>query len=180
LDWLFEDPWLIGGLGAAAEALLAVALWRTRRGAVLAAMGAVPLLTGAALLVERWVVTDREAVEATLRTAADAVRAGDERRVLQFLAPEAPPEIAAGVRTYLGLFEFKSIVIRAPETQIVKGAQTTARVRFTAHVTVHTKGASIDLAREEMPVFLEVRFRKEQDSWLVTGYEQRSPTGGGP
>jgi hypothetical protein len=177
LDWLFEDPWLIVGLGALSEALLGVAAWRTRRGAVLAVMGGVVVLTGLALLLERWVVTDREAVEDTLRAAAAAVLAGDERKVLEFIAPEAPREIQDAVRRYLNRAEFTNIVIRAPDTQVMKGAQRTARVRFTAHVKVRLKSGDA-LAREEFPVFLEVRFRKERDTWLVTGYEQLNLTPG--
>ena len=178
MDWLFEDPWLIVGLGTLTEVFLGVAVWRTRRGAVIAAMGLVAVLTGFGLAVERWVVTDREAVEDTLRAAAAAVRAGDEGRVLRFIAPEAT-KVQEVVRGYLSRAEFDSIVIRAPDTQITKGAQRTARVRFTARGKGRLKGG-IEVGREEFAVFLEVRLRKEGEAWLVTGYEELNRTPGGP
>ena len=178
MDSLFEDPWLIVALGLLAEALLGVALWRTRRGALLAAMGVVVVLTGLGLLIERLVVTDREAVEDTLRAAAEAVRAGDEQRVLSFVAPDAEG-VREPVQRYLGTIEFTKIVIRAPETQVMQGPRRTARTRFTARVSGRFKGVEQPIAREEAVVFLEVRFRKEGDRWLVTGYEElKSPVGG--
>jgi hypothetical protein len=169
VDWLFEDPWIVVGLGVLAEVLLGVAFWRTGRGAVLVGMGVVLVLTGLGLLAERLIVTDREAAEATLHAAADAVLSGDPQRVLRFVAPEAD-EVQDGVRRYMGLADFTKITIRSPETRILESDGRVARIRFTAHVKVRLKGGG-DVPRDEYPVFLELRLRKTGGEWLVTNYE---------
>ncbi len=178
MNWLFEDRWTIVGLGALGELLLGVALLRTRRGALAAAMVLVFVLTGLGVLIDWLVVTDREAALNTLREAAEAVRSGDEERVLQFVAPEAD-EVRDGVRRYLGMADFTSIAINAPETEVREGTPQTARIRFTARVKVRPKGG-IDVVRDEFPVYLEVRFRKEGDRWLVTSYERLKLVPGEP
>ena len=61
---LIEDPTPILVVGILIEAVLAIALLRTGRGVLLWAMLAVAGLTGLGLLLERWVVTERERVEA--------------------------------------------------------------------------------------------------------------------
>jgi hypothetical protein len=178
VSWLVEDRWTIIGLGVLAQVLLGVALLHTRRGAVAAAMVLALVLTGAGVLLEWLIVTDREAALATLHEAAAAVRSGDEDRVLQFIAPEEREGLEAAVRYYLGMFEFTSIAINAPETEILDGAQRTARIRFTARVEVRGKGA-MDVIRNEIVQPLEIRMRKEGDRWLVTGYEQEKWVPGG-
>jgi hypothetical protein len=175
---ILEDAWTLLGLGALAEFLLGVALWRTRRGALVAAIVLVAVLTGLGVLVEWLVVTDREAVEDTLRQAAAAVCSGDEEQVLRFVAPEAE-DIREDVRRYLSLARFTHIAINQPQTQVFEGAQRTARVRFTARGSAEPKGG-YDAARREFVEYLEVRFRREGERWLVTQYQRLKLTPGEP
>jgi hypothetical protein len=59
--WLFlEGPWPIPLVGLAAEAVLVVVLFRTRRRAVLAAMGGVALLAISGVLIQRSMAGDTE------------------------------------------------------------------------------------------------------------------------
>ncbi|MCI0462104.1 MAG: hypothetical protein L0Z62_34565 [Gemmataceae bacterium] len=176
MDWLLEDRWTIVGLGAFALLLLGVALVRTRRGALVAAMVLVVALTGLAVAVEWLVVTDREAALAALYEGAQAVRTGDEARVLALVAPEEE-DLKNRVRHYLGLYDFPQVAINAPEAQILEGAQRTARIKFTARVTVKPKGG-MDLSRNEILVPIEIRLRKEGDRWLVTSYQEDKWTPG--
>jgi hypothetical protein len=177
VNWLFEDPWTIIIVGGLAELLLGVAVWRTGKVAIIGAMGIVLALIGLGLFIEWKVVTDREAAEGTLYAAADAVIAGDPQGVLRFVAPEAE-EVQSAVRHYLGWVEFTKITIRSPETRILEGQQRIARIRLTAHVKVRLK-TGMEVARDEFPVFLEVRLRKQGDEWLVTDYERLNFVPGG-
>ncbi len=144
----------------------------------MAAMLLVVVLTGLGVLTEWLVVTDGEAALATLREAAEAVRSGDEARVLAYVAPEEE-QLQNDVRQHLGRADFQSIAINAPETEVRNGVPPTARIRFTARVRARPKGGS-DYTREEFPLYLEVRFRKEGDRWLVTSYERLKLVPGEP
>jgi hypothetical protein len=178
VNWLFEDPWTIIIVGSLSELLLGVAAWRTGRVAVIGIMAIVLALVALGLFVEWKVVTDRESAEATLHAAAGAVVAGDPQAVLQFVAPEAE-EVQSAVHRYLGWVEFNQIIIRSPETRILEGDRI-ARIRFTAHVKVRLK-TGMEVGRDEFPVFLEIRLRKQGERWLVTDYERLNfgPAGGG-
>ncbi len=66
MNWLLESPWPILIAGATVEVALIVALVRTGRAALLAAIAGTAVLTGMLLIVERIVVTETERVEATL------------------------------------------------------------------------------------------------------------------
>jgi hypothetical protein len=171
VSWLLEDRWTIIGLGALAELLLGVALYNTRRVAVAVGMGVVAALTGLGVLVEGLVVTDREAALATLHDAKDAVLAGDEARVLSFIEPGAE-DVRGQVQRYLPMFDFHSIAINAPQTDILEGEQRIARIKFTARVKARPKGGR-EAIRDEAIMPLEIRLRKEGDRWLITSYEQQ-------
>jgi hypothetical protein len=84
-----ESPWPILFIGIAIEAVLAFLLLRTGLGKYLIAMIGVALLVVAGLIVERLVVTDREAVEQTLDTAVAAARRNDLEGALNCISPSA-------------------------------------------------------------------------------------------
>src|SRR4051794_28177196 len=86
---LVEDPNWILASGIVLEAILAVVLVRTGRAAVVVAMIGVFALVLLGVAVERAIVTEREEVEQTLDSVADALLAGDVPGVVAHIDPQA-------------------------------------------------------------------------------------------
>jgi hypothetical protein len=172
MSFLLEEPWTVIGLGIFAELLLAVAFFKTRRGAVLVGMGGVLIAVLLLMLLEWFVVTEREAVENTIYDAAKAAQSGKAEQLLAFIAPEAR-QIRDQVRSYMGSVELRSVSIHTLEVRLDRGTPPMAVASFTARVSVDAK--SVTLAREEYLLSMDVTLHKEGDKWLVTAYDWRLP-----
>ena len=104
MAFLVEGPWTILFIGIAVEAILGLALMQTGRGKYFIAMIGMAVVVVIALVVERLVVTDREAVEQTLDAAVAAARKNDVNGVLDCISPSAK-EAREYVRWIFGRFE---------------------------------------------------------------------------
>ena len=89
MSWLFEDPTTLIVAGLLIEGLLAVALVKSGRALLIAAMAGVLILVGLGVLVERLVVTDREQIETTLNEVCTALEANEVPGVLSHIDPAA-------------------------------------------------------------------------------------------
>jgi hypothetical protein len=93
MEMLLESPLPVIVMGIVVEAILGVVYVNNRRRGLIVAMAGVLLVVAAGVVVERWVMTDREKVAATLDGAAAALESNDLDRVLQFIDPEAEKTI---------------------------------------------------------------------------------------
>src|SRR5438105_17370 len=89
MNWLFESPIVIVIAGVALILALAAAWSASGRKELLYALGAAFALLIAALVIERLVVTDREAINTTLLQIARDVQSNNRRAVLQHIASSA-------------------------------------------------------------------------------------------
>lgn len=88
MTWISEDPWPIAGaLLVAAVVGLLMARFTTQGKFLVWGLAAIGL-AAVLLLVERFWVTDRERIEATLHGIADAAKRSDYTALEGFLAPE--------------------------------------------------------------------------------------------
>lgn len=176
MSWLFEDPTTLIVAGVLIEALLAVALVKSGRGALIPAMVGVLAVVGLGVLVERLVVTEREQVEATLDGVAAALEHNDVEGVLRFI------DAAAGdIRSYV-----KSILpqLRITDARIYDliininhySSPPSAQAEFTGRVkgNYRHEGPAEGLYLRQFTV----DFRQEGDRWLITAYHDRGPLGG--
>ena len=129
---LLEDPTPVIVVGILAEAALAAALVRTRRGFLLWPMAGVLVAVVIGVVVERLVVTEKERVGEALYGAARAVQDNDRERVATYIARSA-----SGVRSqamhYMGIYEFTGVTLRAVEITINElTSPPTAEARFFA------------------------------------------------
>ena len=168
MELLFENPLRIIFFGVAVEAVLGLALFRTRRGAILWVMIAVFALTAAALAVERLVVTERERIEMTLDGITSALEANDLNRVLSYVAP-------AAVRTrgraawVLGRIEVQSARIYRLDITINRlTTPMTAKASFFGHVSYRDRQGEIPYGNYGSRFVVDLR--KENDRWVVTGH----------
>jgi hypothetical protein len=89
VTWLTEDITYVLVIGALVLAALAVVFMKTGRASVLVGIAGVALLMVACALVEHFVVTQREQVDATLEEVRQAFVAGDQAAVMRHIAPGA-------------------------------------------------------------------------------------------
>jgi hypothetical protein len=164
-----ESPWPILFIGIGIEAVLAFLLLRTGLGKFLIAMIGVALLVVAGLIVERLVVTDREAVEQTLDTAVAAVRRNDLQGALNCISPSAqePRRLTAMV---FGWVHFEEAYIRRLEINVNRlTSPPSAQAKFQAIGRARDRRGEIPYEGFSRDVTLELRL--EGGRWLVTGYE---------
>src|SRR6476469_8713207 len=88
--WLYEQPLVIVALGVALILALGAAWSATGRKELLYACGAAFVLLVAGLIVEKVVVTDREAIRTTVVQIARDVQHNDRRAVLAHIYSGSP------------------------------------------------------------------------------------------
>ncbi len=174
MNWLVEDPTptLVGIL--LVEAVLTLALVKTGRGILFAAIAGVALL-GAGLLALEWiVVTDKESVEDTLTAAAHALEANDPQAVIRFIDPASPMR--------------SRVAQEMSRVTINKASFSRLDVTFNRRVTPPTAEADFmgfingrdrrgELPYENFAGRFVVHLRREGDAWLMTDYEMHDRTG---
>ena len=172
--WLLENPIPILFLGVLTAAILVAALYMTGRLVFVFALFGSIIVFGVLLMTEQLVVTDVEAVEATLDEIADVVSTNDLDAVLRHISPTATKlRTAAQNRLSQVVLSNADIIGRIDVTVDVNQPRRTAVAQFTGRVVWSDKQGLI----QEMTYirFFVVRFRKEDDHWLVTEFEEHDP-----
>jgi hypothetical protein len=168
MSWLIEDPswvWVVGGFVAAA---LLMAFWSSGRGVFLTWFGAVVFLVLALLLIERYVVTDRELIEETIYGAAAAVEANDIERTLSYFSPTAEP-LRALVRRRMGSLEVLDAAVAGLKIELGTADTRRSTAKFLGRLEVR----SSSVPRNHIPIRMTVALVKEGERWLVESYELR-------
>jgi len=167
--FMLESPWPILFLGIAVEAVLATMLAQTRRGFLLWVMLGAAILTGAALAVERYVVTDREAVENVIDEAAAAILDENLERLLNCIAPSSE-HVRADARFVFGRVRVQSLYLRDMVVEVDRGQEPpTAKVRFRALGQGNDRGG--EFPYQAFNRHVRVDFRLEGDRWRIIDYE---------
>lgn len=164
-----ESPWPILFIGIAVEAVLGMMLVQTGRGKLLIAMIGVAVFVLIGLGIERWIVTDREAVGQTLDAAVVAARNNDLDRLLDCIVPEAekPRQLS---RWVLDRFQVEEGHIRDIEITVN---------RLTSPPTAEAKFLVVGKGRDRLGQWpyeafaqrVSVELRLQGNRWLVTGYQ---------
>lgn len=171
-----EQPLPILMMGAVVVIALAVGFIKTGQRSLLLALAAAALILIGLLALERFVVTDREQVEAVLFQIADAVERNEIDEALQHVSPDAPG--VSHVRGELGRIHFHEVDIK-PNLKIdVYPDRTppTAEARF--NVVVEISSPQLQIGAERYPRYVEVSFLKQGDAWVVRDYSHYEPTRG--
>jgi ketosteroid isomerase-like protein len=175
MSWIVEDvTWLIA-LGIVVEAILAVVLFRTGRGAVMFLVAGVLALVLAGVVVERLIVTEREEVEQTLDALTAALKSGDLPAVLDHLAPEAS-YARDMAQTHLPQVKISEARVRNLDITINPlTSPPTAEARFRGIMTI--KDLRGQFPYEHYLQRFTVHFRREGDRWLLVDYESQAIEG---
>lgn len=177
MSWLLEDvrPLLLAGL--LVEGLLVTFFVRTGRMATFIPIVAVLAIMGIALVVEHFVVTDKEQIAATLDQVAMALKQNDGQAVLRHIDPRAV-EMRRRVDSAIGLVVIREAQYRDLTVTSQPGSPPTATAEFIGHVAFTDPKQRAPYERY-MRRF-RVSFRNEGARWVMTDYEVADVLGKGP
>ncbi len=170
MTWFVESPWPSLMLGVVLEVILAIALVRTARGAIVGLMIVVFALTVGMVIVERVVVTETEEVEDALDHVAAALVANDSQAVLACFSPHCPR-----------LAELRSILSRVTVRVAKIGGDLEVRLNHltqppsaTCYFTgrVEAKDSRGEIPYEHLVRKFKVTLRKEGGRWLIADYSE--------
>jgi hypothetical protein len=164
-----ESPWPILFIGIAIEAMLGFLLLQTGRGKLLIAMIGVAVVVVAGLIVERLVVTDREAVEQTLDAAVAAVRKNDLNGAIACISPsaEAPRSLT---RMVLSRVDVQEAHISSLEVKVNRlTSPPSANAKFLA--VGRGKDRKGEWPYQSFAQRVTLQLQLEGGRWLVTGYK---------
>jgi hypothetical protein len=171
MNWLVESPWPILVAGAVLEVGLVLALVRTGRAVLLAAIAGVGLATALLLVVERMVITETERVENTLDDLSRTLLTNDLPAVLDFIAPSA-----TDVRA-LAEHSLPEVKITAAHVGGDLEIQVNERASPPEALATFTGRFSFKLVRGTSPYenlvrHFRVKFVKQGERWLIVAVEE--------
>jgi hypothetical protein len=168
MAWLTEDPTVILiAIGVVAFGII-IAILKTGRGLYLTWLGGVVLLALLVVVIDRYVVTDREKVEETLYGAAAALEAGDVEAVASYLAASGEA-LEREVRSRMRTMEVRKARIASDLRIDFSPLEIPPKATATFLGRVEVKPASVPLAQYLGRV--KIQLAKEGDRWLVQSYD---------
>jgi hypothetical protein len=173
MNWLFDQPISLIVIGLAIAFLLGVAWVQTGKNVFLYAMAVAVLLFGVLLVVERSVVTDREAVEARVYQLAELVEQNKVDEIVKSFVVSRP-EWAAKARQELPRYQFTEARVTQIHRVEVNSHHQPPEVIVELNVSV--SGTFEQFATGTYLRWLRVKFWKEDDGqWRVADYEHADP-----
>jgi hypothetical protein len=167
MAWLVENPWPIMLAGGAVELALLFMLFTTGRVKVMLYMVLAGAVIGGLLLVEKYVVTDREQIETMLQEIADALEQGDAKTVVAHIS-----ETAKDTRSSA----YRAVQLRPREVRINNDLKIDVRddvdppqAEASATVTVTGTGPYAGTA----PVQVKAWLRKVDGKWLIYDHTEK-------
>ncbi|MCX7428608.1 MAG: hypothetical protein NTW96_23655 [Planctomycetia bacterium] len=179
MTYLLESPMPVLFCGLVVEAILATVFFNNRRVVFLLPMIGVALLMLLGVVIERIVVTPREAVEATIDNLADALEANDVQRALGCISPTATHTRS---RAEWGLDRFRVSKTRIANLKITINELTsppTATAAFQGFITIASDRKG-DIPPGTYGVAFTAEFEKQGDRWLIAEHTEDTPNIGGP
>jgi hypothetical protein len=176
MTWLFDSPTTVAILGFVLVAGLAVSwIMSGRKEPLYATIGAILLVAGL-LVAERAIVTDREAIRATLLEIAADVQSNKISRVLPHIAASAP-KLKSQAQTELPNYQFTELRVTAIHSVEVddKADPRTGVIEFNV-VADGTFRQGSDSFSGTVPRWVQLTLVKEADGqWRITGYQHAEP-----
>jgi hypothetical protein len=177
MTWLFEQPLAIVIIGVVLLLGLGTAWSMTGRKELLYALGATLALIVVGLIVERLVITDREAIQATLLTIARDVQSNNRRAILGHVHSSAT-ELKQRAETELANYQFTECrVTRIHLVDVNARAQPrSAVVEFNVIASGTFRQGTLEVSDTSVPRWVRLNMLRENDGrWTVESYEHAPP-----
>jgi hypothetical protein len=176
MNWLYEQPLIIVVLGVAFILGLGAAWSASGRNELLYSMAGVLLLVIGGLVVERMVVTDREAIRATLQQIARDVQSNNHRAVTRHVYSGAP-ELKHKAEAELPNYHFTECRIsKVNELNVDPSAEPrSAIVEFNVIVSGTFRHSGFE-GTGTYPRWVQLHMLREKDGrWTVESYKHDDP-----
>jgi hypothetical protein len=180
MNWLFEQPLAIVVLGMLLTLALGAAWSASGRKELLFAMGAALALLIGALVMERMVVTDREAIDATLKQIAHDVKTNNRRALMRHIYSGAP-KLKQKADAELPNYEFTECRITKIHLIDVDSLAEprSAIVEFNIIAGGNFTYEGISFSDTNIPRWVKLHLVREKDGrWTVQEYEHAEPQRG--
>jgi low affinity Fe/Cu permease len=177
MNWLFEQPVVVVLIGIALLIALGGGWSATGRKELLYAMGVTLLLIVAGLIVEKVVVTDREAIRAKLIEIARDLQHNDRSAVVAHVH-SSRPELKQKAEAELPKYHFSECRITGIHLIEVnsKAEPRSSIVEFNLMARLSVKDGMIELADASIPRWVKLQMAVEKDgTWKVQEYEHAEP-----
>jgi hypothetical protein len=172
-----EQPLVVLILGTVV-ALAAGAAWAsTGKRWLLVVLGLVVLLTAGGMIAEHLIVTDREAIEATLLEIADDVESNDFERLTRHIYSGAP-DLQAKAAAELPGYKFTECRITTIHTTDVDASADprSALVEFNIVASGSFQAGGVEITDQAVRRWIRLHLVRENDGrWAVQDYEHDSP-----
>jgi hypothetical protein len=176
MNWLFEQPLIIVVLGVLLCVGLGAAWSASGRKELIYAMATVLGLMLAGLVVERLVLTDREAIHATLREIARDVKSNNRRAVLRHLHSSVP-DLKKKAEAEMPRYQFTECrVTKIHTTEIDAHTEPrSAIVEFNVIASGTFKAEGFEVT-DTIPRWVQLHMLREKDGrWTIVDYKHDSP-----
>lgn len=173
MSWLFEQPMTIAVLAVIVVTLLGFVWVQTGRREALAAVAVALLIFLGLLVAERVVVTDREALDGTVRQLGRDVAKNDRTLLYPYIASSAP-QLKQKADTELPSYEFSECVITKVDAIEIDAAKNPpeAKVKFIVRVAGTFRYQGDSVSGGPFLRYVTLHFVKEPDGrWRVKDYE---------
>jgi len=170
LSWIVDDPTPVVVIIVIVEAILGLFFVATVQKPFLWGMGGAAVVLGLVLLADYLVITDREAVEQTIREGVSALRDNDLERVLTFLSPSAVKTRERAIWA-MNLVRFTGIHISDLKIEVnPRTNPPTAEARFFAVFRYEFREKTAEHIYEAYAARFTVLFEKVNNRWLLTDH----------
>jgi hypothetical protein len=172
-----DQPIYIALIGILAAVLVGIVWTSTGRKEWLFALGAVIVLTAGMLVVERLVVTDREAIRQTLADIARDVKSNSTAKVVAHIAP-ANSELIQRAQSEMPNYQFTDCRVTKVHSIDVdaKAEPRTAKVEFNVVASGTFRQGNLELADSSVPRWVRLQLvRDKNGSWKVEDYSHAPP-----
>ena len=177
MTWLCEQPLAIVVIGVLTLIVLGAAWSATGRHELMHALAITFLLMVAALVTERLIVTDREAIEATLMKIAKDVQSNNIHAVTSHVYSGAP-ELKQKAEGEMPNYHFTECrITKIHKTDVdPKSQPRTAVVEFNVMASGSFKAEGMEIS-DTIPRWVRLHMVREKDgTWAVQNYEHGDPT----
>jgi hypothetical protein len=176
MNWFFEHELIVVALGVATILALGAVWSSSGRKELLYAVGVVFALLIAGLIVERVVITDKEAIEATLKQIARDVKSNNRGAVARHIH-SAAPSLKQKAEAELPNYDFTEC--RVTKIHLIDVDPSTeprsAMVEFNVIASGTFKQPGFEVT-DTVPRWVKLHLLREPDGrWTVAEYEHDNP-----
>ncbi|MEX2174399.1 MAG: hypothetical protein WD872_08555 [Pirellulaceae bacterium] len=176
MTWLFDQPIYIVLLGVLLAVLVGGAWTASGRKEFLYGLVGVAALTVALLVVERFVVTDNEAIRKTLVEIARAVQSNNLRRLVEHIDPKSTSVVQEAEAEMPNYSFTECRVTKIHKVDIDAASEPRSAVVEFNVVAAGTFSADGMKLTQRVPRWVRLQLvRSAEGEWLVQNYEHAAP-----